>query len=238
MDAPRAVFVHGTGLAGAAAWPRQRDDARLRGSMYLTRPGYGGAEAPRATDWGMERDAVLAAVGSGAHLVAFSYGGLAALLAAAQHPDRIRTMCLIEPPAFSLARGEPGVEAHVAAVAPVLERRGELGPSEFVVALLRAFGQTDPVAPQTEEELRSAEISRLTAAPWEAPLSTDAVREVPTLVLTGGWNREYDEAAAALARAGATHRELPGAGHRVQDHPAFTEMILDLWQEHSAGHRG
>lgn len=231
MDAPLAVFVHGAGAAGSAAWPRQRDDVRFDGSVFLTRPGFGDGEAPRATDWIAERDAVLHAVGPGAHVVAFSYGGLAALLAAAEHPGRIRSLCLIEPPAFSAARGEPAVEAHIAAIGPVMARRDELDSADFVVALLAALGVGDVPRPRTHQELLAAERWRLTAPPWEAPIPTTAVSVVPTLVLTGGWNAEYDATAEALARAGASRTAIAGAGHRVQDHPAFTGHLLAFWRQ-------
>lgn len=47
--------------------------------------------------------------------------------------------------------------------------------------------------------------------------------KIPTLVLTGGWNDEYEEIARRII--GAEHRVVTGFAHRPQDHPAATELI-------------
>lgn len=43
------------------------------------------------------------------HLVAHSYGALGALLGALRRPTRLRSLTLIEPPLYDLARGDPEV---------------------------------------------------------------------------------------------------------------------------------
>jgi hypothetical protein len=52
-----------------------------------------------------------------------------------------------------------------------------------------------------------------------------AITGLPTLVVTGGWNAEYEAIAQALAAAGAEHRVLEGAGHRPQDLPDFARLL-------------
>ncbi|ERG63416.1 MULTISPECIES: hypothetical protein [Agrococcus] len=44
-------------------------------------------------------------------------------------------------------------------------------------------------------------------------------------MLTGGWNAEYEEVAAALVELGAAHEVLVGHGHAVADHPDCAERI-------------
>lgn len=89
--------------------------------------------------------------------------------------------------------------------------------AEYGLAWLAAIGATEPVDPATVAELRSAERLRLLPAPLG----------IPTLVVTGGWNEEYEEIASALAQLGATHRRLTGFGHRVQDHREADSLIRD-----------
>ena len=48
------------------------------------------------------------------HVVAHSYGGVISLLAAAMRPEAVRSLTLVEPPAFGVARGHPAVEDFVA----------------------------------------------------------------------------------------------------------------------------
>lgn len=231
------MFIHGIGAAGPHAWPHQRTDPRFARCAFMTRPGFGPEEVPVETDWGDETTAVVDAIGRGAHLVGWSFGGIAALLAAVQHPERVRSLCLLEPAAFSVARGDPAVERHVAAVSAVLARRDELAAPEFFIAFMEALGRRDVEPPVTDEQIVAAERLRLVAAPWEAPVDARIVARVPTLVLTGGWNSEYEATAQALDRAGAKHQVLEGAGHRVQDDPRFNELLAEFWSK-SDSHRG
>jgi pimeloyl-ACP methyl ester carboxylesterase len=98
------VFVHGAGQAGAAAWPRQ---------VAATEPGWFFLPREEAGD-DAARDAgrVLHQLSttSGAHVVAHSYGANAAVLAAQQDPALVRSLTLLEPACFDLARGMPAVE--------------------------------------------------------------------------------------------------------------------------------
>lgn len=51
------------------------------------------------------------------------------------------------------------------------------------------------------------------------------LREVPTTVVTGGWNAEYEAIAAALVRAGARDELLEGSGRRTQDDARFPAIL-------------
>jgi pimeloyl-ACP methyl ester carboxylesterase len=95
------VFLHGAGRAGASNWPAQAGSAETR-FHFLDR------DAPFDD---AERDAgrLIKAVGSGGHVVAHSYGAIAAMLAAARS-SRIRSLVLVEPACFSIARGRSGAE--------------------------------------------------------------------------------------------------------------------------------
>ena len=136
----RTVFVHGSGRVGVDAWPRQAgwDDAR-----FVVRPGFGAGESGTVTDSEPEAQLVNEACGAdGAHVIASSYGALAAWGAAALRGTSVRSLALLEPAVFSLGRGGFAVEAHIRAVDPVMRRAPDLSAGEFIVALYTAFGWT------------------------------------------------------------------------------------------------
>ena len=138
----------------------------------------------------------------------------------------------MEPALYSLARGAEHVEDHIARMSPVKADAPYLGAAEYYVEWLRALGVPDPVKPATPEELRMAERTRLLTPPWEITTPASPIAEVPTLVITGGWNEEYEEIASALVQAGATHRQLTGFGHRVPDHPEANSLIREWTERH------
>jgi hypothetical protein len=54
---------------------------------------------------------------------------------------------------------------------------------------------------------------------------SETIACVPTLVVTGDWNDEYEAIAEELTVHGAEHRHLRGFGHRPQDHPDFPALV-------------
>ena len=227
MDArPPFVFVHGAGRAGRTAWPEQQ--AAFPEAVYVTLSGFGDDEpaVPDIRGWAAQ---ILEECGAGAHLVAHSYGALTAVEAATESGS-VKSMILLEPALHSLARGAEHVEDHIARMSPVFAAAPGLTAVEYRTAWLTAIGAPAPATPTTAAELRSAERLRLLPAPWDIPSQATVFAEIPTLVVTGGWNEEYEEIASALVRFGATHRELTGFGHRVQDHPEANDLIRE-WAE-------
>jgi len=203
------VFVHGAGLAGVDAWPRQVAEAGA-GWRFLPRNGVAddaATDARLVLDW-------LRPAGGG-HVVAHSYGANAALLAAQLEPSLVRSLALLEPACFDLARGMPAVEEHISALRPVL-------------AVAAAMGTEPADLPDGELEARVGRLRAL-SPPWGVGLRPDQVLPTRTLVVTGGSNPLYEETARALVAAGAQHLTLEGAGHRVQDHPQCTRAVREHW---------
>lgn len=220
MRRVRTLFVHGAGRSGSAAWPVQAG-ARRDDWVFLSRAE--GADDPRV-------DAVRAVDALGGEpgaIVSASYGGLAALLAAAAAPDKVHAVVLFEPACFSVARGSPAVEAHVAAMARVfaVAQDPDVSDAEFSRRFSVGMGLDAP--PQTQEQI-AATVPRLRATPppWSVEVDPQVVSRVPTVVVTGGWSALYDEVAAALNRLGARHLTLAGHGHRPQDHPDANQVII------------
>jgi len=220
------VFVHGAGMAGADAWPHQAAAAEPRW-FFLPREGVCD-EADRDARRVLDR---LRVVG-GAHVVAHSYGANATLLAAQLEPSLVRSLALLEPACFDLARGMPAAEEHIAAMTPVFAVADDpsVSASEFSRRFAAAMGVEQ--LELRDEELK-ARVSRLRALrpPWDLGLRPADGLSVRTLVVTSGWSPLYEETATSLVALGARHLTLEGAGHRVQDDPRVLPALREHWRE-------
>ncbi len=115
---PPAVLVHGSFAADPAwTWREQRPLAAARRLLVAHRRGYGRVGPRAANDFDGDVDDVVALMGDGAHLVGYSYGGLVSLLVAARRPDLVRSLVLIEPPAFGFAPDHPDARRQVGRLA-------------------------------------------------------------------------------------------------------------------------
>ena len=219
------VFVHGSGRSGSDNWPVQAD--AFPDASYLVMPGHG-EESPRATDMTDCVSRVLDACGQAACVVAHSFGAIAAVLAAEQAPQRIRGLILLEPALYSLARGRDAVDAHVAKMSPIFARAASQELGDFWADLMSALTGAPGRTPSDESERSQAERFRLQRPPWEFEISPRVFETVPTLVITGDWNREYEEIAEALQVLGARHEIVRGRGHRVQDVSRTNDLLAEF----------
>lgn len=222
------VFVPGSPRSGASAWPVQAVAVELRpwSCTFLDLTGLPGPDE--------QRDAVLGALGAAGHVVAHSAGAVPALRAAERAPDVVRSLVLLEPDAFSAARGGPEVEAYVTAMSAVLAdvANPRVRDGELAVRYLTALGAPGAaIADAGDPSLRSlGRRLRRSTPPWDVPLDRATPARVPTLVVTGGWSPLYEEVAASLAAAGARRQLLAGYGHRVQDHPDASAVLAGHWR--------
>ena len=102
------MLVHGSLATGAQEWDAQRSLADE--GFHLTvfdRRGYGRSPAAPGEDFIVDAVDIAALLGDGAHLVGHSYGGLSALLAAAQRPEATLSLTLLEPPVTTCGLDEP-----------------------------------------------------------------------------------------------------------------------------------
>ena len=108
------MFVHGSVVNGRATWAAQRPLAERFELLVLDRPGF--PPNPPVARVDFETDARLVAdlLQPGDHLVGHSYGGVISLLAAAARPERLGSLTVIEPPATTVAAGNPAVDAFAA----------------------------------------------------------------------------------------------------------------------------
>ncbi len=168
-------------------------------------------------DFDVDAPLVADVLGDGAHLVGHSYGAVICLLAAARRPEAVRSLTVIEPPAFSVAAGNPAVDRFVER-ARSLWADGPDDPADFLGLFLALVGSTLPAALTPELE-RGAQLLRTERGPWEAEIPLDALAAAPfpKLVVSGAHHPAFDAVCDVLEqRLGAQRAMIPGAGHGVQ----------------------
>ena len=218
----RIVLVHGSVGTGAVTWSAQAPLARGYDLVVVERSGYPPNPPPKRIDFEEQAEELRAVLRPGDHLVAHSYGGVIALLAAPG--SELRSLTVNEPPAFSLARGEPAVEEFLAKM--------EKAPSEprayleyFLPLVGVSMDLPDRLAPPLEAATRAAMVER---PPHEAeiPLERLAAEPFPKLVVTGAHNPALDAVAEVLERELPAQRAvLPGAGHNLPRAPGYNGRL-------------
>jgi pimeloyl-ACP methyl ester carboxylesterase len=178
------VFVHGSFDCAEETFPNQRELADQYRVVLVDRRGYG--ESPPAVrfDFDSQVDDLIAVLGSGAHLVGQSYGGVLCLLAAARRPDLVWSLTVIEPPAFSVARGDPSVERFIERLQAWVGTAVDKPRERLVPDFLAAFGLGLPTDIElSEQDFADAVTSAHEPPPWQAevPLDRLGLASLPTL---------------------------------------------------------
>jgi len=226
---PRVVLVHGS-VVGAETWSRQRPLAERWTLELVTRPGFLPLEPVERVDFEADAPLVAAQLGDGAHLVGHSYGGVISLLAAAQRPEAVRSLTVIEPPALGVARGDPAADAMIARVEELwAEGAPTRDPRAFLDVFLRTVGSSVPPVDELPPALRrGAELLLVERPPSEARIPLAALREtgLPVLVVSGAHSPAFDAVCDVLERELAAERVvLPGGGHAVQRVAGFNDAL-------------
>jgi pimeloyl-ACP methyl ester carboxylesterase len=222
---PRLVLVHGSVTNGAVTWLEQRPLAEQFTLVVVDRSGYPPNPPLSAIDFETQATELAGALEPGDHLVAHSYGGVVALLAAPR--AELGSLTVIEPPAFAVARGHPGVEEFLGSFyeAP----RDPRGYLEFFLPLVGSkAGLADPLPPALEAGARAALAER---PPHEAeiPLDELAAARYPKLVVSGAHNPAFDAVCDVLEnRIGAERAVLEGVGHSIPRAAGFNDVLLDF----------
>lgn len=209
-------------VGGAATWREQLPLAARWTLLLVDRPGFGGAPLEGRVDFEVDAPLVAGVLGEGAHLVGHSYGGVISLLAAAERPEAVRSLTVIEPPAFSVAAGQPAADEFVER-AEGLWAQGPDEPVAFLERFLELVGSPalagpGPIRASPELE-QGARLLRTERPPWEAeiPLEALAAASFPKLVVSGGHDAAFDAVCDVLeGRLSAERVVIPGAGHGVQ----------------------
>jgi pimeloyl-ACP methyl ester carboxylesterase len=227
---PRVVLVHGS-ATGPETWSRQRPLAERWTLELVTRPGFWPLEPVERVDFEADAPLVAQQLGDGAHLVGHSYGGVISLIAAAQRPEAVRSLTVIEPPALDVARGNPAVDR-------MIQRVDDLWSGEppearaFLEEFLRTVGSSVPMPDELPPPVqRGAEMLLVERGTHKARIPLTALRRAgfPVLVVSGAHSPAFDAVCDVLERELAAEREvLPGAGHAAQRAPGFNEVLEDF----------
>jgi pimeloyl-ACP methyl ester carboxylesterase len=227
----RVLLIHGS-VGNADTWAPVRPTLERRFEVLAAnRSGYPPGPLLARIDFERQAEELAPLLGDGAHLVGHSYGGVIALLIAAAHPERVRSLAVSEPPAFGLARGNPDVDDLVARLADHFEH-GTRDPSAFAEGFLALVGSEarlpERLPPELEQGIRATMAER---PPWEAEIPLDDLAAAPfsKLVVSGAHNRAFDAVCDVLEeRLGAERAVLPGAGHSLARAPGYAERLLEF----------
>jgi pimeloyl-ACP methyl ester carboxylesterase len=215
---PRLVLVHGSVVGGETTWGAQQALGDRFELVVPTRRGFPPGPDVDRVDFEDEAVWLEQFVAPGTHLVGHSYGGVIALFAGVRYADRLRSLCVIEPPAFGLAAGNPAADAFVEQ-AEALWERGPRDPAAFLRAFLAVVGSSAPAGTLSPALLQGARTLMVERYPWQAkpPLDELAATPFPKLVVSGAHSAAFDAVCDVLARKLRAERAvLPGAGHSVQ----------------------
>lgn len=227
----RLLLVHGSVVNADLTWSAQRPLAERFDIVAPNRRGF--PPGPEVEHVDFEDEAVWfdLFLTRGTHLVGHSYGGVIALLIAARRPQLLRSLTVIEPPAFGVARGIPAADEFMARV-EAHWTSGPRDPGEFLRGFLSLVGSSTPAGNFTPELLQGARTLMVERPPSEAviPLDDLARAPFPKLVVSGGHSAAFEALCDLLAeRLDAERAVLPGAGHSVQRlGDPFNDLLIDF----------
>jgi pimeloyl-ACP methyl ester carboxylesterase len=219
MDSqPRLLLVHGSVVNAELTWSAQKPLADKFEIVAPTRRGFPPGPDVERVDFEDEAVWLEQFLQPGTHLVGHSYGGVCSLLLAARRPELLRSLTVIEPPAFGIARGVPAVDEFITR-ADEHWTRGPRDPGEFLRNFLELVGSSIPPGNFTPELLQGARTLMVERPPSEAVIPFDELARAPfpKLVVSGGHSPAFEAVCDVLEeRLGAERAVLPGAGHSIQ----------------------
>ncbi|MEU2221534.1 alpha/beta fold hydrolase [Streptomyces sp. NPDC018347] len=237
-DGTPVVFVHGGVFGGPDSWQAQLPLADRWRLLVVSRLNYDRSDRSDREDHRVDGRLLAELLRElretgGAHVVAQSYGTLAALHAAAEVPDAVRSLTLVESAASAVARGTDVVDRYEKAMRGlVADPPGD--PETFFRAFFAGIEPTASFPSPLPKALRAfAERGhRLGIAwPWDAEVPVSQVRAagVPALVVTGGQRPLFEVIGDALAeQLGARRAVVPG-GHGTQNvGTPFNALLTDF----------
>lgn len=238
-DGPDVVLVHG-GAGPRSTWAGMEALHARWTLLMVYRRGF--EPSPPGADG--RQDFVVDAEDLGAvfresrpHVVAHSYGVLGTLLAAAERPESVRSLTLIEPPLYFLVPGDRDV-ARLQQLGDEVLIRGLDADPDLLREFLALTGSPG-IAPGPLPDAVVAAVLRAQGGrlPGQARPNLAALRAagVPALVASGAHNTALERICDALAEElGAQRIIAPGAGHFVPAAPGFTDE-LEKFLSHCEG---
>ena len=227
---PEVLLVHG-GASPAATWS-SLSPLRERWTLVVVhRRGYPPSPPPhQRQDFEVDATDLLPLLDVRPHVVGHSYGGLAALIAAARRPAQVRSLTLIEPPVYLLP-DDPEV-ARLKKLGDAVLLHGLAAEPTMLREFLRLAGapgmSEGPLPEDVARGVRRAHGGRL---PGEAEVRLDLLRDAgtPALVASGAHTEGLERICDALAEELRARRLVaPGAGHFVASAPGFASRLEEF----------
>jgi pimeloyl-ACP methyl ester carboxylesterase len=215
---PRLLLVHGSVVNAELTWNAQKPLAERFEIVAPNRRGFPPGPDVDRVDFEDEAVWLEQFLEPGTHLVGHSYGGVCSLFLAARRPELLRSLTVIEPPAFGVARGVPAADEFSARVEEHWTD-GPRDPGEFLRGFLALVGSSTPAGNFTPGLLQGARTLMVERPPSEAVIPFDLLARTPfpKLVVSGGHSAAFEAGCDVLEeRLGAERAVLPGAGHSVQ----------------------
>jgi len=225
---PELLLIHG-GASPRTTW-RGLDPLLTRWTLVTVyRRGFAPSPPPTRGHQDFDEDAadILSLLESRPHVVAHSYGGVGAMLAAARAPQRVRSLTLIEPPVH-LVHDDPEAE-HFKQIGEAFLAGGADTDPEIMREFLQIAGS--PLAdhgPLPDNVIAAAHRARGARSPYAAGLPLPALRDsrIPILVASGAHYGPIERNMDALAHALGSRRMIaPGAGHFVTAAAGFADRL-------------
>ena len=238
---PRVVMVHGgaqgTSSAGHRNFSHQESIATSGWQLIIPdRPGHGRSPDPgRPDDAAADGVWVAELLGTRAHLVGHSFGGLVAVAAAARRPAAVTSLTLIEPALFGVATKAPAVRKQLVKMAATMIL--PFSPKTRATRMMRYLGIPGVFA-LTDDDLTSFGRSlKRGKIPAKATLEgwLEAIRDaaIPALVVSSGSNAAFTAMGEIVAaRLGGRHVVVPIGHHFPQWNDAvFNPLVTQFWTE-------
>jgi pimeloyl-ACP methyl ester carboxylesterase len=228
----RIVLVHGSVTSGHASWSGQLALADRFELVVLDRPGFPPGPPVERVDFAEDAHWVGRLLRPGDHLVGHSYGGVVSLLTAAERPELLRSLTVVEPPCMAVALDHPAVARFARDAAAFWASTPKNDPDAFLRGFLRMVGSSfDPPAPLPPDLEQGARMLVVQRDPSEARIPFDALvaASFPKLVVSGGHNPAFEAICDVLERRLPAERVvLSGYGHAIPRHPDFNAVLGDF----------
>ena len=228
---PRLLLVHGSVVNAELTWNAQKPLAGRFEIVAPNRRGFPPGPDVERVDFADEAVWLEQFLEPGMHVVGHSYGGVCSLLLAAHRAELVRSLTVIEPPAFGVARGIPAADEFTARIDEHWTN-GPRDPEGFLRGFLSLVGSSTPPGNFSSELRQGARTLMVERSPAEAVIPFDLLERTPfpKLVVSGGHSPAFDAVCDVLEeRLGAERAVLPGAGHSVQRlGEPFNELVAEF----------
>jgi pimeloyl-ACP methyl ester carboxylesterase len=228
---PEVLLVHG-GASPGTTWSGLVPLTRRWTLAFVHRRGYPPSPPPPdgRQDFAVDAADLEPLLDSRPHLVAHSYGGLGALIAATRRPAQVRSLTLVEPGLYLLP-DDPEAARFQRMGDAVLTHGLETDPATLREFLTIAGARVDegPLSDAVARGVRRAHGSR---SPGEARPALAVLRDagIPLLVASGGHTVAVERICDALATQLQAQRLVaPGAGHFVAAAPGFRDQLEEFF---------